>query len=551
MAKYLDKAGLKTTLTALRAKFAALETVEELVDVVEGLVDYANSATALLEKIKTADGAGSGLDADLLDGKEGDWFRKNGKMFTVVKAASNGGQTVDATADAAEGGLLSNYSSSNKWVNAPAGMSYGIIYTIKGENSTMPGQLAWDINHNSPTPTRNLWWRAGCNGDDYSGFQNDWHQVAFTDGEVAKLTTRQLKNEDLNDLRTPGTFYYGGSGNMCANKPDGVGIFGLQVLATDTHTRIQVMTLNNGSVMKRHYTSSVNNIWGPWVKMVSEDMLSEQTAKLRKNLGLATGHNIYELEFADATAFEFYHPSMTEGNPPYSAILTRIPPLNSANLKILNFSGGSYIRHIHDLDLPEATKVCMKDCSRLVYAPRICAPKATDISNLFNGCTSLRVIPEMFFGSVTNAEAAFKNCTALEYLPEIDLSQANNIKELLYGSRKLRRIERIKLGSFLTVSGMENVFYSPGAFTNARYIVIEGIGHSGPVNTLDLSNLVVWGAGSEENRRSLVSSLVELSYDRTCMTGWGTQTISLNSTVKARLTAEEIARITARGFTLA
>ncbi|MDE6010453.1 MAG: hypothetical protein K2F87_03265, partial [Muribaculaceae bacterium] len=69
------------------------------------------------------DGSESGLDADLLDGKQPDelnvgsadnaaalngkdgaWFRNNALMFTVVKAASNGGQTVDATADAAEGG---------------------------------------------------------------------------------------------------------------------------------------------------------------------------------------------------------------------------------------------------------------------------------------------------------------------------------------------------------------------------------------------------------------------------------------------------------------
>ncbi|MDE6006488.1 MAG: pyocin knob domain-containing protein, partial [Muribaculaceae bacterium] len=57
-------------------------------------------------------------------------------------------------------------------------------------------------------------------------------------------------------------------------------IFGLQVLATDTHTRIQVMTLNNGSVLKRHYTSSVNNIWGPWKRMLTEDDIAPLLARI-------------------------------------------------------------------------------------------------------------------------------------------------------------------------------------------------------------------------------------------------------------------------------
>lgn len=59
-----------------------------------------------------------------------------------------------------------------------------------------------------------------------------------------------------------------------------------------------------------------------------------------------------------------------------------------------------------------------------------------------------------------------------------------------------------------------------------------------------------WGDGSEENRRSLVDSLLTYSYDRAAA-GWSAATVALSETVKARLTDEEIAAITAKGYTIA
>ena len=68
------------------------------------------------------------------------------------------------------GGAAFNYSSASYWVNAPSGMSYGLIGNIiaRGSNS-LSLQLAADINHNSTSSTKDLWFRTGNN----LGFQND------------------------------------------------------------------------------------------------------------------------------------------------------------------------------------------------------------------------------------------------------------------------------------------------------------------------------------------------------------------------------------------
>lgn len=69
-----------------------------------------------------------------------------------------------------------------------------------------------------------------------------------------------------------------------------------------------------------------------------------------------------------------------------------------------------------------------------------------------------------------------------------------------------------------------------------------------PYNLTALNN---WGTGSEENRQSLVKSLVENTVDRTKFSGVKPVTIQLDPAVKALLTADEIAQITAKGYTIA
>ena len=86
-----------------------------------------------------------------------------------------------------EGGMATNYGDAFAWVNAPAGMSYGAALDLKPNgHSSLQGQLAWDVNHNSTADTtRYLWWRAS---DDGTFTEAKWHQIAFTDSNVASAS---------------------------------------------------------------------------------------------------------------------------------------------------------------------------------------------------------------------------------------------------------------------------------------------------------------------------------------------------------------------------
>lgn len=161
------------------------------------------------------DGSGSGLDADLLDGVQlsGLFTGLSSSVDTnlsitvggVTKSISNLAayrtsifrRTATATADNTYdlndhvAGMAYSYSSSSALINRPSGMSYGQVLALNSSSDKpLCGQLAWDINHASTTDvSRRLWWRAA---DSTNGFTySNWHQIAFTDSNVASATKLQ------------------------------------------------------------------------------------------------------------------------------------------------------------------------------------------------------------------------------------------------------------------------------------------------------------------------------------------------------------------------
>ena len=88
----------------------------------------------------------------------------------------NSGASIDLNTVLRNGGVVGNYGSSLYWVNQPSGMLYGSVVQIISNaefKNTLALQLAWDINHNSTSSTKDLWFRASNN----LGWQNDWKTI--------------------------------------------------------------------------------------------------------------------------------------------------------------------------------------------------------------------------------------------------------------------------------------------------------------------------------------------------------------------------------------
>ena len=139
-------------------------------------------------------------------------------------------------------------------------------------------------------------------------------------------------------------------------------------------------------------------------------------------------------------------------------------------------------------------------------------------AQMFRGNTQLAFAPMVDTSNVTNMSSMFNTCSALSTIPQLDTSNVTNMLYMFNGCLAL------------------------------RYMLIKNIGKSS-LTTYDFSGVSYWGTGGEENRQSLIDSLITYSYDR-ASNGMPTATITLSANTKALLTEEEIAQITNKGFTI-
>lgn len=244
------------------------------VDATAYLPTASYTASDVLDKVKSVDGAGSGLDADLLDGKHATGF-----MHSEVKGnvdfntlTQSGAYRFNKTADSA---------------NSPDGYNYGQLLVIHGGDDTI-AQMCF-----SYTTSGRIAVRSG-NPTNIGGVGawGAWKTLALTTDNVAsadKLTTKQLTNEDLNDLRGVSHFnvYSGLSTGITTNNPVPSGFsFYLQVYGYSGIAFQHITDMSNNRQYIRHFEG---NTWSAWVQMATvNDAVAKLTTKQLTNEDLNT-----------------------------------------------------------------------------------------------------------------------------------------------------------------------------------------------------------------------------------------------------------------------
>ena len=150
-------------------------------------------------------------------------------------------------------------------------------------------------------------------------------------------------------------------------------------------------------------------------------------------------------------------------------------------------------------------------------------------SLMFAYCALLREIHITMGAAETGAHAfgMFNQCTALEKVETINYRNVRLVSKDFAGCVNLRYVRMVNLGWNLTFDTSMPAY----------------------LDYYDFTELTAWGDGSDENRQTLVDSLLTHSYDRTAA-GWPSINVALAPATKARLTDEEIAAITAKGFNI-
>ena len=244
------------------------------------------------------------------------------------------------------------------------------------------------------------------------------------------------------------------------------------------------------------------------------------------------------------------------------------PVVDTTNLKSLSFFNCVCLVYIGDtINLPKLTTAAnmfnncynlnppsyfyLPECQSMSGMFRYCikiqqisivCPKSTSLYNLFAYCSGLKRVDILTTDNVTDLSGSFYLCSELEHIPVINAKKMERLLNTFYGCSKLTSITLLELDSVINLTG---TFTS---CTLLSFLLITNLGKSS-LTTYDFSEASAWGTGSEENRQSLIDSLITHSYDR-ASNGMDTSTIKLSSNTKALLTEEEIAQITQKGFTI-
>lgn len=162
------------------------------------------------------------------------------------------------------------------------------------------------------------------------------------------------------------------------------------------------------------------------------------------------------------------------------------------------------------------------------------------------------IFPDNFGCNCTDMSSMFSSSTIL-YIPKFDSSKATECASIFNGT-KVIKVEEFSANSLINLNQYTLVGYSLNS--SIRFLLLKGIGtstYSG--SSIRFNYLSNWGVEDETielstgARQSMIDTLITYSYDRVA-NGRDAVTLGLSDKTKALLTEEEIAQITAKGYTI-
>lgn len=184
------------------------------------------------------------------------------------------------------------------------------------------------------------------------------------------------------------------------------------------------------------------------------------------------------------------------------------------------------------------------------------ASNVTNVGSMFSNCKSITSLDLSGWntGAVTSMNNMFGYSNAIT---DIDItgwvtSKVTNMENIFNGCYGI-----IKVNGFLDLTSCDygssySYFFGYGSL-NIRKITFKNIGYKSGKTSIDFTRIPTWGINNDtvtDARQSLIDSLVTYTFDR-ATAGYSTHTITLSANTKAVLTEEEIAQITAKGYTIA
>lgn len=194
------------------------------------------------------------------------------------------------------------------------------------------------------------------------------------------------------------------------------------------------------------------------------------------------------------------------------------------------YNGTSVDDLISYSDTSNVTKMdsMFEECSNLTTVHQLNTSNVTNMSAMFRFCRSLTSIPELDTSKVTTMKYMFQSCFKLTTVPQLNTS---NVKDMSYMFQSCSRLTTVPQLDVSNVTNMNNIFAN---CSSLKSILMTGMKVSFSIS-----------ASTQFEESDLVTILNNLA------TVTSTKTLTMGSTNLAKLTDDEKAIATNKGWTLA
>lgn len=231
----------------------------------------------------------------------------------------------------------------------------------------------------------------------------------------------------------------------------------LNAVFTDTANAIRAKTDTTATICPRDFADKINAIetgGGGGMKVFLEAGGKFGYSSVTTFDGLI---NYSDTENLTSTASLFMQSHMTS-----------IPLINTSNVTNMNymFQGCVNLKTIPALDTSKVTSMfaMFKSCSALTSIPEIDTSNVTNMEGMFESCSNLTTIPSLNTSKANVVASMFAYCRHLKSIPQLDTSNVQNMVGMFYGCSELTSIPNLNTPKLLYC---RNLCYSCEKLTRA------------------------------------------------------------------------------------
>lgn len=212
----------------------------------------------------------------------------------------------------------------------------------------------------------------------------------------------------------------------------------------------------------------------------------------------------------------------------------------NSEFDVLGYSGteepiNSYLNYSKDIvknwDSDQVLMNRFRNDKNLVFCPLVDTSKANNMQSMFSNCTNLMQVPLLNTANVMHFDDMFYNCTSLTTIPQFDTTNLYSAQLMFGGCSKLASLPLLD-------------------FTNAKELRSILLACSELMELGGFTNLAV-NLDLSSSRKLTAESLMNVINQAADLSETDNATLTLGTTNIAKLTEEQIAIATSKGWTLA